>query len=251
MLSTLLILSVAVVAGCGRASFDAPQQARDPVLAKLNEPPVNRPQKRASTSVVPQNVQGQRPVLPPGDRPGMVVFSDGHLVSRALTLSGRLTNKSGLIEFAAENQTAIQILYRLPQQLPFPPDVTNAGSLVFIDRSNPGGPDRRLIVSTDDIPLLAEVWLKSPAPITVELGPGLQLTQRPGPPEGIHDVPVEIVQRMQGSQLLSVGAVTTVKAPTGLLRTFIEASYTANSSDPTGQYPGGYVLHAWVVRSGP
>jgi hypothetical protein len=243
------MLGAAVVTGCGGASFDPPQQARDPLLEKLNQPPVNRPQS-SKPSGVPESIPRQTPVLPPGDGPGTFVFSDGRLVSRALTLSGRVTHKSGLIEFAAEKQPAIQILYRLPRQLPPLPQVAGPGSLAFVDRSSPGGPGRQLIVSADGIPLLGEVWLKSPDPITVELWPGFQLRQRPGPTEGIRQVPVEIVEKTQRPQLITVDAVTTVKAATGLLQTFVEASYLANSSDLTGQYPGGYILHAWVVRSG-
>ena len=235
---SLLMFGAALAAGCGGASFEPPQQARDPLLEKLKEPPLNLPAtKSAKPSAVPQEMPKQTPALT-RDQPGILVTSDGRLMSRALSLSGRVAHKSGLIEFAAENQPSVQIIYRLPRELPPPPDLTSPGSMVLIDRSTPGGPGRQLIVSTDGLPLLGEVWLKSPGPLTVALGPGLQLRQRQGPTEGIHDVPVEVVQNAQG-QVIPVRAVTAVKAPAGVLQIFVQASYVANSSDPTGQYEGG------------
>ena len=238
----------AIVAGCRGTSFDPPQQARDPLLEKLNQPPVNLPAKRFSNPPV-VDIPEQTPLLPPGNSRAYLSSSNGRLVSRALSVLGNLTTKAGLIQFTAEKQPTVHILYRLPPQLPPLPQMKGPGSVAFVDRTTPGGPARQLIVSADGTPLLGEVWLKSPDPITVELGLGLQLRQRSGPTEGIHNVAVEIVQ-MKGAQLISVGVVTTIKTPRGPLDTLVEASYVANSSDPTGQYPGGYILHAWVVRSG-
>jgi hypothetical protein len=242
-----VILAAAVGAACRGATFEPPKQARDPLLERLKEPPLNVPMKAPPRT---RQETPRPPALPPGDQPGIFVFSDGRPLTRALTVSGRVALKSGVVEFVPETGTAVQVLYRLPQKLDQVPALTGTGSLTYVDRSSPAGPAKRVILSVDGLPLLAEVWQKSPGPITLELGTGLELRQTPGSAEGVHDVPVEIVLR-QEAQPLSAGVVTTVKTASGMLRAFVQASYVANVPDPTGQYVGGYILHAWIARATP
>jgi hypothetical protein len=232
-----------IAAGCRGARYDPPRQSSDPLLEKLAQPGVNRPAGRQAAAVA-------QPRGAPGTQAGMVLLVNGQPVTRALNLEGRLAYKDGVIELLAENQPTVEIHYRLPKGLPALGRVNEQGSVAAVDRSNPGGPARQIIVSAAGAPVLGEVLLKSPHPVSIELGPGLQLRQRAEPAEGLTDVAVELVSKVSDGQPITTGAVTTVKLPGGPIHIYVEASYRLNVPDPTGQYPGGYIFHAWVVRSG-
>jgi hypothetical protein len=242
----LLLMVVALLVGCRGRTFDAPKNAHDPLLQKLKEPPVNEP-RRAPRVVAPDTRRA--PTLPAGDQPGMFVSSDGHLLARAVATTGRVVHTAGVIDFTGDKGDNVHILYRLPKQLEPIPELKGTGNLVFADQTNPGGPGKRVIVTMDSMPLLAEIWLKSATPITVEVSSGLQVRQTPAMPPDIRSVPVSVLQSHDATSV-AVGTRTAVKTASGVLQIFLAASDFTDSSDPTGQSKGGYILHVWIARAG-
>jgi hypothetical protein len=234
---------------CRDATFEPPPRPQQKLLEKLKSPPLNLPARSPRASSNDRQTPTAR--LPAGNGPGIVVATKGRIVRGPLRLSGRVSAEANRLEFVVENQPPLQIEYQLPAPLKPPSPVKGPGTLVFQDRTNPGGPGRQLVITARDAPLLAEFWLKSPEPIGVDVGAGLRLKQRTGPPEGIHDVALDIVEETQNSYPLLLRAPTTIKTRAGVLQTFVESSYVVNTSDATGQYAGGYILHVWIVRSGP
>jgi len=248
MSCVVLALLTISAAACKGPTFKAPQQSPDPLLDKVSQPSLNAPQKQAPTPVPAPESPGSDPIRLLGDRSGMLIIMNGRLVSGSLTAAGRLTHKSSVMELAAGNQPAVRIVYRLPKPLPAPPELSASGRLEFSDRSSPAGPNRKLVVSTDGIPLVGELWLTSPNAITVDFAPGVRLTQRSGSPDQPQTVPVHVGPG-PGEQPLPVGVATVVKTAAGLVQILVEATYRV-APDPAGQDPGGYILHAWIVRSG-
>ena len=240
------MLAALAVCGCQGDRFNPPEQTRDPLLRGLKPPPVNMPARGSNPAPAPPAAD-QTPAPP--QEPGVLVMLDGRPARGAIKAVGRIVMTSGLIAFIAENKSNVRVAYRLPASLTAPPDLQALGSLDFFDRTSPGGPDRQVIVATEGVPLLGEVRRTSRAPITADLGSGLALRQRAVAAEGIREVPVEFVQQ-QGAQPLSTRKVSDVKVSTGVLRIWIDASHRVDIPDPAGQYPGQYILHAWIVRSG-
>jgi hypothetical protein len=245
MLVVLLTVGAGLV-GCRGRTFEAPKQAHDPMLEKLKQPPLNTPWN-ASPKRDPDN--RRQPAPRSNDQPGVWVFSDGRFVTSNLILSGRAAHNNGAIDFVTDQGKTLQIQYRLPRQMGPLPQLTATASLAVLDRSNPGGPAKRVMVTVGALPLLGEMWQKSATPIVVDLGAGLQVRQTPVSIEGIHNVPVEIVQN-QDVRPIAVGTVTTVKTALGVFQSFVAESYFADSSDTTHQFPGGYVIHVWIARAG-
>src|SRR5262245_1228748 len=246
-LAAAVILAAAVGAACRGGTFEPPRKAHDPLLNGLKEPPLNVP---AKAPVPTRPGTPPHPSLPRGGQPEILVFRDGRPLNRALTTSGRVALKSGVVDMVPETGAAIQILYRLPQNLDQLPAFTGPGSLTYVDRSTPAGPAKRVILSADGLPLIGETWQKSPEPVTADLAAGLQLRQTAGSAEGVHAVAVEILQGHQ-AQSLTPGAATTIKVASRTLRALVQESYVANVTDPTGQHVGGYILHVWVTGTKP
>lgn len=248
-LPSCILLSTVGLSACGGATFDPAPRSRDPVLEKLEPPPLNLPRHTAARPQGPPD-PARMPALPPGDRPAIVVRTTELLDAKTLASPGLVTSKKGEIEFAPENRAGIRIYFRLPRELPSPPELSHTGTLALVDRTGPAGPVRQVIVSVDGMPLIGEVRLKSPTPINFALAPGLELRQQRRPDRGSGDVAVEIGGETRKPQLLTTRGVTEVATAGGVLLVFVGASYVVDLPDPTGQYPDGYILHAWVVRPG-
>ena len=241
------VLVSVILAGCGRGAPAPPtKQPEHPLLRTLRPPPLNLPVKSAQ-------IPSESPGLPPGNEPALLVVSEGSPFQGSATLSGRLTVGSGMVEITAQDKRRLQILYRLPEGLPALPSADVNGELSIIERSGPGGPNRRIILRSDGSLLLAQIWLRSSEPATMQLGDGLRIAQRPvqrstsGP--RLVEVLVEVAGGDTAPAAISVRKPAQVRTRSGVLQAFVESSHFAYWAGPTDKHDGRYILKAWVVHS--
>lgn len=245
----VLTMGLAGVVACGGGGPEPPaDQPRHPLLDNLQPPPLNRP-------VVDVPIPTAAPSLPPGDRPALLLVSQGRRFHGTATLAGRVVASKGRVEFTSPDRPPLQILYRLPAGLRALPDVDAKGSVTLLERTNPGGPNRQVLIRTDGALLLAHVWLTSPKPLAVTLdeAAGLRLVQLPvrrATPDGLlADAQVEVFDGDLRAGAAANRVLTPIRARTGSFQAFVETSRLAYASGRTDQRDGRYILEAWVVRS--
>jgi hypothetical protein len=211
----------------------------------LEPPPLNLPIKRVP---IPRG----RLALPEGNDSALLVVREGGPFLGTHMQTGRVMLRSGRIEFTGQDQQTIEILYRLPQGLSAPPDVDTVGDLSLVELSDPGGPNRRVVVRTGDMLLLAEIWLASSQPVTINLG-RLRLVQRPTPTQKtgpfLADVQLDAFDGERAAGPIGVGKPTQLESGSNVFLAYIETSGVAYFAAPKGEPDRSYVLHAWVVRA--
>jgi hypothetical protein len=225
------------VAGCGPRSPEPPRnQPRDPLFAGLKAPPLNPP----ATYFTAAPIDGS-PDLPAGTRPALALVSAGHLVRVVGDLPARVTAREGRIEAQSSDGRRVDVLYRLPAGLAAPPDLIAPGGLAVAERSiGSGVPGRQVTVRSEGSPLLAQVSLSGPRPLTASLGGGLRLVQRPVEGErGAGDVTVDAFDGDQLVATIPLAKATQLHARAGVYQSFVE----------TSRFQSSYILEAWVVRA--
>ena len=202
-------------AGCGPRSPEPPRnQPRDPLFAGLKAPPLNSP----ATYFTAAPIDGS-PDLPAGTQPALALVSAGHLVRVVGDLPARVTARGGRIEAQSSDGRRVDVLYRLPAGLAAPPDLIAPGGLAVAERSvGSGVPGRQVTVRSEGSPLLAQVSLSGPRPVSASLG------------------------AFDGDRLVAtipLARATEVRARAGLYQSFVE----------TSRFQSSYTLVAWLVRS--
>jgi hypothetical protein len=243
----LVLLGVTVVVGCRGVAQPPPDQKVHPLLAKLKPPPLNHPLQ--SVSLEPES-----PSLPQGNRPALVLVSNGRPFSGTITVSGRLTVGTARIELVSDGQPPIQILYRLPPGLSVSPGSDAPGSVTLSELSNPGGPNRKVIVQRQGSLLLAHIWLKASEPLIADLGAAQTLRQVPAPASGserqlLTGIPVEAFDDQQRVGTIPMAKPTKIQTRSGDFQVFVATSQHVYSSGRAEEQGTGYILEAWVVRS--
>jgi hypothetical protein len=110
-----VFVALACPAAC-RRDADAAQSPRVQykLFKDLKAPPVNFPQPARGVSGTAN--------VPTSLREGsFLILRDAKLFEGNINLSGQATMADGRIEFTAQNQSPLEIRYRLPKQLPSPP----------------------------------------------------------------------------------------------------------------------------------
>jgi hypothetical protein len=242
MLIRLAVLTLAAVAAtsCERGAPEPPPvRPRHPLLDGLNPPPLNRP--LTSVGVVPL---GGTPALPGGTVPALVLVSDGRAVEVRGSFSAPLAMKEGRLELSPIGRPAIHVLYRLPDGLTLPVGSSSVGRFVRFA----GSWGRRTLLRSEGSLLLAELVVRAPTPVSLDLGDGLKIVQRPASASRAGeatDVQADAMDDERPVGTLASGAATSVRTRSGTFNIFIVSSRLAKSEER----PGGYVLDAWVARS--
>jgi hypothetical protein len=247
----LLTLGLVVVTACGRSTFAPPAAERPALLATLKQPPLNMPlqsARRSPATALHELDDLRRQITAPGP-PALFVLAGRSRASGSVALSGMLAVQSNAIELAPAQQPPTTILYRLPRGLTSPPHGRSPGAVTVVDRTSTAGRDRRVIVSGNDRLLMAQAQGQSANPLSVDFLNGLRLVQRTTAGNANMDVQVVAFDGDRQLQTLPVGQPVRVGMRDGVLQVFIDRSYVVHVSDDTGQYSGGYVLSAWIVRA--
>jgi len=233
----VFVIALIGAAGCGpRSPEPPPNQPRDPLFARLKAPPLNPPAIYFTAAPIDGS-----PDLPAGAQPALALVSAGHLVRVVGDLPARVTARGGRIEAQSADGRRIDVLYRLPAGLAVPPDLIAPGGLAVAERSSGSGvPGRQVTVRSEGSPLLAQVSLSGPRPVSASLGGGLRLVQRPI--EGEQSVGDVTVDAFDGDRLVAtipLAKATEVRARAGIYQSFVE----------TSRFQSSYTLVAWFVRS--
>jgi hypothetical protein len=241
MLMRALVVTLGLTAalGCGRGGPQPPQnQPHDPLLAGLKAPPLNRP-----AAYVARTPIGSSSSLPQGDRPALVLVSDGRPGRPIRAVSGQVTARRGLIEVQGTD-VRVQVLYRLPPGLGEPPALSSPGELSVLERvMAEGEPARQVVVRSGGSLLLAQISLAAPKPVIAELGGGLRLVQRQASgaasERGYVDVAVDAYDGEMSAGTIPIAQPASIRTRAGVVRSFVESS----------RFTSSYTLRAWVVRS--
>jgi len=234
-----LVFAIGLIgaAGCGpRSPEPPPNQPRDPLFAGLKAPPMNPPAIYFTAAPIDGS-----PNLPAGTQPALALVSAGHLVRVVGDLPARITTRGGRIEAQSSDGRRIDVLYRLPAGLAALPDLITPGGLAVAERSNGTGvPGRQVTVRSEGSPLLAQVSLAGPRPVTAQLGTGLRLVQRPVSSEqSAGDVTVDAFDGEQLAATVPIAKPTEIRTRTGVFQSFVAVS----------RFQSSYILEAWVVRA--
>lgn len=221
---------------------------KDPFLASLRPPPLNRPIHQIGDSSQAAPAQ-----LPGGTASALIVLRDGRPFLGAANLTGRLTISAGRIRIEPNSGSPLELMYRLPVGVPALKAQSDSGALSVVERTGPGGADRQVIVRLASGPLLAEVWQGSPRRLVLDLGNGVRLVQQPArtrPAPGYTEVPLDVIEAGRVLARVPLGLPMAIQATSGRYAAFAEVShlFTPREAD-AGQVRGGYILRAWVVRA--
>ena len=189
--------------------------------------------------------------VPASLREGAVlILREAQAFQGVFTATGDVRMQNGRIEFTAPKQPPFDIRYRLPGALASVPQYKGAADLSVIEQSDPGGPDRQVLLRTGGALLFAAILTKSQQPNRLEIARGASIMQ----------LPVDVNEKSRGASarvqardvsgtvtMIPVGQVTSVRIAGVALDVFIKASYRSVKS-PKEQHAGGYVLEGWVVR---
>jgi hypothetical protein len=241
----LLAISLPVALYCSRGSPQPPvsQSQQHPLLRDLHAPPLNLPIKD-------KPIPGGRVQLPPGRGSLILVTSKGQPFRGTLTQSGRMSVRSGRIEFVGQSGLTIEIFYRLPPQLAMPQDIDANGDLLVSELSDHGGPNRRVSVRVGGSLMLGEISLSSSQPVIGDFGDDLRLRQRAAPPPNVgpaREVPIDGFFRGLPIDGMPIRKTVEITGPPNRLQAYIETSRVTYSSKPRSEMAGSYVLHAWMV----
>ena len=234
----VMTIGLAGAIGCSPRGPEPPgNQPRDPLLAGLKAPPLNRPAFYFATAPITGSAS-----LPAGNQPALVLVSAGHPIRAIGDLPGVVTARAGRFEVERTNGARIEVLYRLPAQLIAPADVASSGGLSIVERGTAtGDPARQVAVRTEGSLLLAQISLTGPRPVTAHLGAGLRLVQRPVSGEqGSGEVTVDAFDGAQLVATLPIAKATQIRTRSGLFQSFVEVS----------RFQSSYALVAWIVRAG-
>ena len=237
MVIRLAVLTLAAVAAlsCDRG---APERSRHPMLDGLDPPSLNRP--LTSVGIVPV---GSAPALPGGTMPALVFVSDGRAVEVRGAFSGHVTVHDGRMELTPSGRPAINVLFRLPPGLTLPVGSSAPGRFVRLA----GSWGRRTLLRSQGSLLLAEFAVRAPTPVSLDLGHGLKIVQRPAaaPKAGeAAEVQADAIYDDRPAGTLARGAATSVRTRSGTFNIFV-----VNSRLEGSERPDRYVLDAWVARS--
>jgi len=242
----IVLVLCAVTPGCKpRPPKDQP---RHPLLDGLRPPPVNRP-----LDAVPQREPLSKPQLPAGKASALLILREGAPFVGTLEASGQLSGQTGRLRLVIRGEPPLEVMYRLPPGLDSLLIAEGEGTVTVIERSTPGGMDQRLMVRREGHLLLGEIWQRSVRPLVLELGDGLQLSQRPTQPAGgfYTEVPLLAAAGKRTMVTIPIGKPTSITAAGVAFVVYVEVSHLATPSEAdAGQVAGGYILHAWVVRQG-
>jgi hypothetical protein len=244
-----VIVAVALtvtVAGCRRDPKPPPNQPSDPLLIGLEPPPLNKPVHEP-----PGEQRVTIPQLPPGPASALVVTRGGRPFIGVANLTGRLIVGANRIQIQPAQDSALEILYRLPPGLPALTAATTDGSIAVTERNEPAGADQLVLVRGDSRLVLAEVWQRSLRPLSVDLGNGLRLQQRSAQPVatgGYAEAPLDVLDGARVVTRVPIGRATEIQAAAGRYAVLVEVShlFTQAPSDKE-QFGSGYILRAWVV----
>lgn len=245
---TRMIVAVAVigtVAGCGRDPKPPANQPGDPLLSGLEPPPLNTPLHEPPG----ERQQVSAPQLPPGPASVLLVTRGGRPFIGVANLTGRLTVAANRIRIEPAQDSALEILYRLPAGLSLRTGTTN-GSIAVTERSGPGGADQLVVVRSESRLALAEIWQRSLKPLSVDLGSSLRLQQRlaRAVAAGYAEAPLDVLDNGRVLSRAPIGRLTRIEASAGRYVVLAEVShlFTPATSDAE-QFGAGYILRAWVV----
>lgn len=192
------------------------------------------------------------PSLPPGDFAMAMVVRDRKSVTGGLQLAGSLRRDGDAILLTPPGGSPVNIPYRLPAAMPAPLALPATGHLDFHDVSTPGGAHIKLLLAdSDGRPLFMHVWEVRRAPLDIEIGGGVRLTQIPvaqqaGP--GMVAARLAIVDNGRVLGLPEMGQTITLATSAGVIAVTPEISVLAvpapGVQDP--DYPH-YILRAWVT----
>jgi len=240
-----VVVALAFQVACRRGADDAQSpRVQHKLFKDLKAPPVNFPRPvRAARDTVD---------VPTSLREGsFLILRDAKLFEGNINLSGQATMADGRIEFMAQNQSPLEIRYRLPKQLPSPPPYKGIAEFSVLDASDPGGPDRQVLIRSGSALLLAAVMKKSAEPNRVEITPGVFVNQSTVEVNAkVRIAPSRIEARGADGTVtvIPVGELTSARMGGVVLNLFITASYRVMSAEGE-QHEGGYILEGWAVRS--
>lgn len=246
---SFILFPLALLASACSAAPD-PFAPEHPMIGDRPVPMGNAPYRLEPGK--PPAEQDIRPVLPPGDRPALLVVRDRKPVSGGLQLAGALRRDGDAILLTPRGGSTVNIPYRLPAAMPAPPALPATGRLDFQDVSDLGGAHLKLLLTDDGgWPLFMHVWEVRRAPLDIEIGQGVRLTQMPVAQQaepGTVAVRLAIVDNGRVLGLPEMGQTVTLATSAGVIAVTPDISVLATPEDGVQDpdYPH-YILRAWVT----
>ena len=241
----VLAVSMGVVA-CACEPRPPADQPTHPVLEQLEAPVINAPLRVTPITVRPPGA----PQLPAGQASALLVTRDGQPFAGRLDAAGQFTVEAERIQFAPAQGSALDMRFRLPAGLTLARQATFAGQLTIAEASSPAATDRTVLLRDEGGALLAEIWRQNAEPLTFDLGNGLRIVQQStrGVTGQYAPAGVSVMQNGQTLDAPTVGERVRVSARAGTYDIFVETSslFTPSLAD-ADQYPGGYILRAWIT----
>ncbi len=240
----LIILAMAVAAGCGKEPQPMKPLPDHPLLKTLKTPPpLNKPSGHALAA------KEATRVLAKEDASIVLMLQDNKMLSGDLRYQGTIEMTNESIRFQDKKGAGMQILYRLPKELGDISPVSEPVELYLRDRSGPAGAQQRMVLSKKQRLLLGQTWERSASPLNVSFAGNLALRQKAvaSPKAGYTEAQVSLFEKDRALAVIPVGKPTQVQTASGPVVVLVEISqYFQPTSKDKDQYPAQYILKAWI-----